>query len=194
MDANITSRLGPLIDSYRQLTSEESDDIERAEELVEWAVDGGYFSIPVMEAALAVAKKRANVILCDDIPALLAEYGLSKAILEDGTEITKDTFWEVSQSGKDKEELASWLTLNGYESAIKDTFEFEKGSNLSEVISFLDSEGVSYDRRSEVHSQTLKKIIKDHYTAHGKLPPESAVKVSIFDRGVVKAAKKGKGF
>lgn len=194
MDSNMNARLRPLIDQYNALTQDRDTDELTADNVAAALRATGAYSIPVLELVLKVAKQEANEIMVTDIPAMLAEYGLSKATLEDGTEVTKDTFWEVSQTGRDKAALASWLTSHGYESAIKDTFEFEKGSNLAELVAFINSEGLSYDRKSEVHSQTLKKILKDHYEKSGELPPEGAVKVSIFDRGVVKAPKNRKDF
>lgn len=194
MDANITNRLVPIVARYRELT----DTIFQAPEAIDVAVadakNAGVFSIPMLEEILSRAKAEANSIMNEDIPLLLAEYGISEAKLTDGTVVSKELFTEVSQAGLDKELLVSWLTSNGYSSSIKDVISFDKGEWKEEIADFLMSNGYSYSRDSSIHSQTLKKVIKDHLAAGGDKPPEEAVKVSMFERGVVKAPKNKPGF
>lgn len=173
MDANITNRLTPLVDRYNELVGKE---------------------IPDMEEIVSKLKASAQRIMNEDIPLLLAEYGLSEAKLVDGTVVSQEICTEVSQAGLDKEKLMVWLTLMGYSSSIKDVVSFDKGEWKEEIGDFLAAHGYSYSRDSSVHSQTLKKVIKDHLAAGGDMPPDDAVKVTIFERGVVKAPKNKPSF
>lgn len=193
-NANITNRMAPLIERHRELETVEFMDEHVRDEAIFTIKELGLFSIPMLTDILKEAKRERDEIVNTDIPLLLAEYGLSLAVLDDGTKVTKDTFWEVSQKDKDKDVLAAWLKSHGYQSIIKDTLEFEKGTDLSDLVAFLEAEGLSYERASEVHSATLKKVIREHVEAGGELPPEDAVKVSIFERGVVSFPKLKKGF
>lgn len=191
---NITNRLTPLIERYNELAREEFRDDTMMDVAARTVEDMGFFSIPMLEDLLSEAKRRANAILIDDVPALLAEYGLSEAVLTDGTEVGKELFTEVSQAGSDKNVLMDWLDSNGYSSTVKDTLSFDKGTFKDEIEKFLQKKGYSYVRDSSIHSQTLKKVIKDHIAAGGAMPPENAVKVSMFERAVIKAPKKGRDF
>jgi len=190
----ITDRMHPLIEVYSDITDRKFNNDKAKDEAVMTVREMGFFSVQMLESLLAEAKSQANEILCNDIPLLLAEYGLSKATLSDGTEVGKELYTEVSQAGLDKELLASWLTEHGYASAIKDVLSFDKGAWQDEIGDFLREHGYSYSRDSSIHSQTLKKVIKDHVASGGELPPQEAVKVSMFERGVVKAPKLKRDF
>ena len=193
-DMNIASRLNPLMKRFNELTGTEFlNDECRAQARV--TVEGlGFFSIPMLEDLLSEAKRVKEDILCTDIPCLLAEYGIAKATLDDGTVVSKDLFYEVSQAGKDKQLLARWLIENGYKSTIKDTLSFDKGEFQDEILSLLREKGYSFSHDSGIHPQTLRKTIKEHMEAGLVPPPEDACKVNIFERGVVKAPKDKDGF
>ena len=191
---NMTARMAPLVEIYNELTENKFNNDDAKYAAITTMKDMGFFSVPMLETLLSEAKYESNEILCNDIPLLLAEYGLSKATLEDGTEVGKELYTEVSQAGLDKELLASWLTEHGYASAIKDVLSFDKGAWQDEIGDFLKEHGYSYSRDSSIHSQTLKKVIKDHVASGGELPPQEAVKVSMFERGVVKAPKLKRDF
>ena len=191
---NITNRLTPLIERYNELAREEFRDNTTMDAAARTVEDMGFFSIPMLEDLLSEAKRKANQILCNDVPLLLSEYGLSEAVLTDGTEVGKELYTEISQAGLDKELLAQWMASNGYAAAIKDTLSFDKGAFKDEIEQFLKKKGYSYTRDSVVHSQTLKKVIKDHIAAGGEMPPEQAVKVSMFERATIKPPKIGKTF
>jgi len=191
---NLTGRLQPLIERFQHLDQTDFTSDTEAVQTRMALEKNNFFTVPILEGLLAQAKRARDEILITDIPLLLAEYGLSEAKLTDGTLVTKETFFETSQSGKDKALLARWLCEHGYEQIIKDTVAFEKGSFDEKVEAFLASGGYSYSKTSDVNGQSLKKTIREHLLAGGELPPDEAVKVTIFERGVVKAPKEKKGF
>jgi hypothetical protein len=194
MSKNMMDRLSLLMARYDELNGTEFLNEVNKEQAIRTVKGLGFFSIPMLEEILSAAKAEKEDILTNDVISLLAEYGITEATMLDGTVVGKDVFYEVSQSGKDKELLASWLTANGYGSTIKDTLSFDKGSFKDEIVTMLQAKGYSFSRDSSVHPQTLKKTIKDHVLSGGQLPPEEACRVSIFERGVVKPPKEKKDF
>jgi len=147
-----------------------------------------------LEEALAAAKRERDRILNDDIVCLLAEYGLSSCELIDGSNVGTEVVYETSQKDKDAALLASWLNSNGYSDAMKDILTLGKGEYDEDLESFLSENGYSFTRDSSIHSQTLKKILKDHIVAGKEPPPKEAVELKVFTRGFVKPPKKGKEF
>lgn len=200
MDANITNRLTPIVGRYEHLQSDIAIDLDKACKSLEGF---GLFTIPTLEYALSQAKAECDRILQDDIPCLLAEYGLKKAELLDGSTIEPKTFYNTSQEGCDKSVLASWLEANGYGDIIKDTIALGKGEFDEELKNFLEENGYGYSKDSNVNGQSLKKVITDHIKALEKLPyderaarmpPEEAVKVKTFTQAVITKPKAPKGF
>jgi hypothetical protein len=150
---------------------------------------GPFPSIETLEEVCKFYRDRRDTIERTDIPCTLAEYGVKRVTMEDGTEVSLGTFYETKQG--DKEELASWVEGNGYADIIKDTLAFGKGEVDPELLSFLTDKKYSFSRDSSINSQTLKKIIKDHVAAGGELPPSTALSVTIFESAVVKRPKGG---
>lgn len=206
MDAKITARLTPLIKMYNKLASADFKNEEVADEVKRTIVGMGLFSIPMLETLLSMARRAKEDILMTDIPTLLAEYGLKKATLEDGTEVYNEKILEVSVKDLDKDLLIKWIIEEGYESTIKDTLSFGKGSYDEMLEEFLNKNGYSYERDSGIHPQTLKKTIKEHLELGETLtkeekaernwsfPPAEAVRVEIKERAAVKPPKEGGSF
>lgn len=147
------------------------------------------------ERSLASVKELASIyqgeldrIYNDEIPAILHEHGLLAAPLEDGRTVTLEQVCNVSQG--DKAALGVWLTDNGYDSVIKTSLEFPKGSDTTEIEDVLARSGMDYTKETFVHPMTLKKVMKDHIQEGGEYPPEEAAKVTIFERSRVKGGKK----
>jgi hypothetical protein len=150
---------------------------------------GSFPSISVIEEALKYFKAKRDIIERTDIPLTLAEYGVRKVEMADGTSVHIDTFYETRQGNK--ELLADWVESNGYSDIIKDTLAFSKGEVDPQLLSFLSEGTYSFTRDSSINSQTLKKVLKDHVAAGGELPPSEAVQVTIFESAVVKRPKGG---
>jgi hypothetical protein len=143
--------------------------------------------IAEFEAIVKERKEFRDKILEDDIPAVLHENGLSSAPLADGRVVSIDNIVNVSQL--DKEKLRTWLEFNGYDSVIKTEFQFPKGSDTSYFELMLRDEGMDYTKDIIIHPMTLKALMKEHLGAGGDYPPESAAKVSVFERAKIKEAK-----
>jgi len=194
MEADITKRMVPVIERLDSLTKAPDNLSEVIDLTAQNLRYTGDFSIPLLEELLSIAKRERDQILNDDIVCLLAEYGISSCVMQDGTAIGTEVVYETSQKDKDAELLASWLEAQGYGGVIKDTIALAKGEYDHDLEQFLIDNGYTFTRDSSVHSQTLKKTLKDHILAGKEPPPPEAVELKMFTRGVVKPGKKDKEF
>lgn len=115
---------------------------------------------------------------------------VSKGLLEDLDDMEIDTFendqvkakikLSVSASIKDKDAGYKWLEQYGYGDLLKDTIDFPKGELTPEVVDLMEEQGLSYTRKTSIHSASLKKIMKDRFEAGEELPEEDTIKVSHF--------------
>lgn len=188
---NLGERLTPLMERLRAVTEGEFLDGPTLDTTISILRTVGAFTIPKLEALLRAANAIKEEIYCTDIPALLAELGITEGKLPDGTIVTKELVYTVKAN--DKDALASWLMENGYGSSIEDNLSFEKGQYSASIDEFLRSSGASFSRTQDVHPQTLKKVVREHIEAGLGEPPAEAASVTLFERGVVKTPKT-KGF
>jgi len=193
METDITRRMVPVIEYLDSLNRVDTQP-DGLEENISVLRGHCIFSIPMLEELLSAAKRERDKILNDDIVCLLAEYGMTSCVMSDGTSIGTEVVYETSQKDKDAALLAQWLEEHGYGGVIKDTVALAKGEYDEELEHFLVENGYTFTRDSSVNGQTLKKTLKDHVLAGGDPPPEEAVSLKMFTRGVVKAGKKDKEF
>lgn len=191
METDITRRMVPVIEHLEALNAPAPEDMDAFIDAIKHI---GIFTISALEEALSAAKRERDKILNDDIVCLLAEYGMTSCVMSDGTSIGTEVVYETSQKDKDAALLAQWLEEHGYGGVIKDTVALAKGEYDEELEHFLVENGYTFTRDSSVNGQTLKKTLKDHVLAGGDPPPEEAVSLKMFTRGVVKAGKKDKEF
>ena len=150
---------------------------------------GAYPSIEYIEDILSYFKAKRDRILTDDIPTFLAENGLKKAILDDGTEVSTEEV--LTTKTVDEAAMLAWVIENGGADLIKDTLAFGKGICDERLLAFLAENQYAYSRDSGVHSQTLKKFINDRYKEMETdgLPPPDAIEARPFVRAKIKAPK-----
>ena len=94
----------------------------------------------------------------------------------------------VSAKMLDAEKGFEWLQERGYGDLIKDTLDFPKGEYTPALEKFLTESGFSYTKKTQIHPQSLKKLISDRLEAGEDLPDnEDGLQVSYFDECVVKS-------
>lgn len=101
-----------------------------------------------------------------DIPGVLDETGLSEVRLADGTKIMIREDVRVSTTGKNRDTINSWLTLNGHDDLIRDevTAAFKKGDGeiAAKALDALMVLGASaVDRKRYVNPQTFAALIRE---------------------------------
>jgi len=141
-------------------------------------------SIPVLEAVLKHYKEVEKEILTKDLLEWMQENDLT-TFENDEYKVGISTF--VSAKVEDQEAAFSWLQSHNYGDLIKDTAEFPKGEFSDAVKNALDELGVSYTKKSGIHPQSLKKIMRDRLEAEDELPDEDdGFKIDYFDEARVK--------
>jgi hypothetical protein len=155
-----------------------ADDNE-VDHVVAWL--GRYPSIESLERVVSFYKACREKLLTDDIPSIMAEAGLTKATTETGLTVGLQTVVNATKGPKAFE----WLENNGMGALIKTNLELGKGQFSQAVADALQSAGVDYVKKDEVHPMTLKKAIGDWLEAGNETPPEEAIKVSVFTRAKI---------
>lgn len=154
-------------------------------------VMGACPSIETLESVVSFYKARLNELVCKTIPDLLHESGQSSCVLKTGETVKLETVWNVSvpkneDGSNNYAALSAWLESNQYGAIIKDSLEFEKGELSEDVLHELGDRGLNFSRSSFIHPTSLKKVIKEHCELGGAYPPETAAKITIFERAKIK--------
>lgn len=145
---------------------------------------GDYPPIKLLEALLDHYKEKRREITDRELPELLLEAGLDSITTEDGIKITRKE--ELSVKTLNQAGLSAYLEASGRGDEIKDILTLSKGEFTEELRDVLEDLGVSYQRDSKVHYQTLARIMREIREAGEPLPPEDVAIVSVFNRAKIK--------
>lgn len=117
--------------------------------------------IEKIEDDLKEKKKLFNEINQTSIPELLHTYGLSEIKLDTGEKIIVKE--GISVSIENEKAFFSFLKDRKEDDIIKTHYDFNKmeSEKLNNLFEFLDSNNYDYESKKGVHSQTLKKYIKE---------------------------------
>lgn len=171
------------------------EDSEEFKKIVEFF--GPYFSIDKIEKVLSFYKNKLRALVENDIPLLLMGHGIRETTLEDGKKVKIDRV--VSLTKKyiyDEKKLYTWLEKKGYSDALKMKYAFKKGVPYEEIEDYLKESSIDYERKEEIASQTLKKIMSDRIDEAEEmdekerkkfepLPPAKIAEVQIFNRAKI---------
>lgn len=145
---------------------------------------GEYYSIPILEALVKHYKEVEKQILAVDLLEWMQENDLTQFENEQ-VKVTIATY--VNAKIDDAEKAFSWLEKNEYGDLIKDSLDFAKGELTKDIEAMLDDAGASYSKKSGIHPQSLKKIMRDRFFAGEVLPDEDeGFKLSFFEECAVK--------
>lgn len=146
-----------------------------------------------LEAMLAVQKEELKRITTKDLPDAMRAIGVNCIGLTDGSRIELETETYVSIPEKTREQAFEWLRANGHEGIIKNavTCSFGKGQDdeAGDLVTFLESTGYSFDRKTTVHASTLKAWAKSMAEDGVELPPDI---FSVYTETTAEVTKKGK--
>ncbi len=143
-----------------------------------------YPPIKLLEDVLSFYKNKRHTLVTKDIPSVMQQMGINKATTIDGLSVKVDQ--EVSVKEVNKVKLMDWATKNGYEDLIKTSLKFGKGEFNQDIETYLEEQGVSYEKDSGIHPQSLKKIIKDRIEAQEELPSQDLIEVKTFNIAKIK--------
>lgn len=128
------------------------------------------------ETRLKILKERARQIAEVQLPNAMAEIGVAKFTLTDGSEVSVKPFYSAKISEDKREECFTWLQDHGHEALIKEevvlTFNRGEHEKAEEFKTQLDQQGMEYSGKMGVHSQTLTAFVKEQVESGAEFPLE----------------------
>ena len=133
-------------------------------------------TISHLEEELKAHKKELLKFTDEDMPSMLAEIGISKFSLDDGSEVIVKSTYGASILVANRPQAFEWLRDQGYDDIIKNTVacQFGRGEDdkASAFASFAEKEGFYAEQKTEVHPQTLRAFVKERVEAGEEFPME----------------------
>ena len=118
------------------------------------AIRGKEATISHLEEELKEQKKDLLKLTDEEMPAMLAEIGISKFSLDDGSEIIVKSTYGASILVDNRPQAFEWLREKGYDDIIKNTVacQFGRGEDdqASAFASFAEKEGFYAEQKTEV--------------------------------------------
>jgi hypothetical protein len=128
------------------------------------------------ETRLKVLKEQAREIAEKQLPDAMAEVGVAKFTLTDGSEVSVKPYYSAKISDEKREECFTWLQDHGHEALIKDevvlTFNRGEHEKAEEFKAQLEEQGLDYSGKMGVHPQTLTAFVKEQVESGAEFPLE----------------------
>lgn len=148
--------------------------------------------IDSLEADLKKARTKLRKMTDEDLPTMLAEIGLSRIALDDGSEVIVKQTYGASILVDNRPKAYEWLREQGYDDIIKNTVTcaFGRGEDdkASAFQAFAKKEGYEPDQKTEIHPQTLRAFVKERVENGDDFPME-LFGAYVGQRAVVKRSK-----
>jgi len=146
-----------------------------------------------LEQQLKDEKKALLKLTDEEMPAMLAEIGMSSFALDDGSTVDIKQTYGASILVDKRPEAFEWLRDHGYDDIIKNTVacQFGRGEDdlASAFAAFAQSQGYTPTQKTEVHPQTLRAFVKERCEAGDEFPME-LFGAWVGQRAVIKRGKK----
>ena len=128
------------------------------------------------EARLKILKEQARDVAERQLPEAMAEVGMANFVLTDGSEVTVKPYYSAKIGDDKRDECFNWLQDHGHEALIKDevSITFNKGEHerAEEFKSQLEQQGIEYNGKMGVHSQTLTAFVREQVESGAEFPLE----------------------
>lgn len=128
------------------------------------------------EKRLKVLKEQAREIAEKQLPEAMAEVGMAKFTLTDGSEVIVKPYYSAKISDEKREECFDWLQDHGHEALIKDevvlTFNRGEHDKAEQFKAQLLLQGLEYSGKMGVHPQTLTAFVKEQVESGAEFPLE----------------------
>ena len=146
--------------------------------------------IDKQETMLGELKERMRKLTDEIIPAALAEKGMSKFTMVDGSEVEVKPYYSASISADNRGPAFSWLRDNGYGDIIKNIVSTQFGRGEDELardfITMARQQGFLVDQNEKVEPMTLKAWVRERVERGEEFPTE------LFGAYIGQRAKIGK--
>ena len=138
-------------------------------------------------------EKQALLKLTDeDLPSTMADLGLSKFSLDDGSTVEVKPTYGASILVKDRPAAYEWLRENGFDDIIKNVIscQFGRGEDdqASAFHAFASQQGYPTSQNESIHAGTLKAFVKERIEA-GEDFPHQLFGAYVGQRAIIKGAK-----
>ena len=138
------------------------------------------------------AKRELLQLTDNELPNMLAEIGLSKMTLDDGSEVTVKQTYGASILVANRPKAYDWLRDNGYDDIIKNVVSCQFGRGEDEkALAFkavAENEGYPADQKTDIHSGTLRAFVKERCEAGDDFPMD-LFGAYIGQRAIIKRSK-----
>lgn len=149
-------------------------------------------NIAQLEETLKEEKKALLKLTDEEMPAILAEIGLSSFALDDGSTVEVKQTYGASILVQNRPQAYEWLRDNGYDDIIKNTVscQFGRGEDdqAGAFAAFAQQQGYVPDQKTEVHPQTLRAFVKER-VENGEEFPMELFGAWVGQRAVLKRGK-----
>jgi len=149
--------------------------------------------IESLEAELKEEKKALIKLTDEEMPAMLAEIGLSSFALDDGSTVDIKQTYGASILVDNRPQAYEWLRDHGYDDIIKNTVacQFGRGEDdlASAFAAFAQKQGYVPEQKTEIHPQTLRAFVKER-VENGEEFPMELFGAWVGQRAVIKRGKK----
>jgi hypothetical protein len=129
-----------------------------------------------LEAELGIAKKDLKEVAENLLPSAMAEYGMAKMKMDDGSEISVSKFYSASIPKARQDEAFDWLRDNGHDSLIKNqvavSFGRAEDSKAQRLLDRLQAEGFETQQKVWVEPMTLKAFVKEQVEGGAPIPSD----------------------
>ena len=150
-------------------------------------------NISDLEQRLKAEKKDLLKLTDEEMPAMLAEIGMSSFALDDGSTVEVKQTYGASILVEKRPAAYDWLRDHGYDDIIKNTVacQFGRGEDdqASAFAEFAHQQGFVPEQKTVVHPQTLRAFVKERCEAGEEFPME-LFGAWIGQRAVIKRGKK----
>ena len=148
--------------------------------------------ISSLEEELKAEKKTLLKLTDEDMPAMLAEIGISSFSLDDGSTVEVKQTYGASILVDNRPKAYEWLRDNGYDDIIKNTVlcQFGRGEDdlASAFAAFAQKQGYVPEQKTEIHPQTLRAFVKER-VEEGDAFPMELFGAWVGQRAVIKRGK-----
>jgi 16S rRNA C1402 N4-methylase RsmH len=145
-----------------------------------------------LEETLKDEKKALLKLTDEEMPAMLAEIGISSFSLDDGSTVEVKQTYGASILMDNRPAAYEWLRDNGYDDIIKNTVlcQFGRGEDdqASAFAAFAQQQGYVPEQKTEIHPQTLRAFVKER-VEEGDAFPMELFGAWVGQRAVIKRGK-----
>ena len=145
-----------------------------------------------LETSLKAVKKELQKLTDEEMPAMLAEIGISSFALDDGSTVEVKQTYGASILVQNRPTAYEWLRDHQYDDIIKNTVmcQFGRGEDdqASAFSQFAETQGFIPQQKTEIHPQTLRAFVKERCEAGEEFPME-LFGAWVGQRAVIKRGK-----